>query len=224
MKGLWILAGLAAGAVLLWFALSRPSSVDVDRKYEEATKERPTVESLLADCATLVRQVSDQKPAERKKTELQQLRDKFEALSKEADDAKRDTTTPRDERKKRLERLGDEFWALRRNAEDLRVRLTKVKDFDERLQPKIAQLGRLTKALADAQTQSTDAEFQQRALSLMDDGRKYRQMAEAGRRTMAKSYVDGRVPAEAGLNGLDDVLKSMEQLLAKQPEPPKSGG
>lgn len=225
MKGLWILAALVAVAALLVMLLVRGSSADLERKYDEAVRERATIEKALAEAAELVRWFADRKPTEKKKGELEELRRRFDALEKAARTARDDETRPRDERIKELVRLGGDYYQLARDAEDLLARLREMKRFDGELQERIKKLGLLTRQLSDAKVASRESEFQQRAGDLLEEGRKFRQMAEGALKTLAHSIADGRPVGLSALNELDDVMKRMEQLLAAHPElQPAAGG
>jgi len=221
MKGLWILGGLVAAAAALVFFLTGESSADLDRLYEEAVRERPAIQESLAECGELVRWFADRKPTEKKKGELEELRRRFEALDKSAEAARVDTTQPKDERRKALVRLGEEFHELRRDVDDLRARLREMKTFDGALAESVRRLGGLTRQLADARATSADPEFQQRAGDLLEEGRKFRQMAETSLKELSIRIVGPREQGRAALNELDDVMGRMEKLLGTLPNAPK---
>src|SRR5262245_39961098 len=116
MKGLWILGGLVAAAVALGLILVRDSSADLERKYDDAVRDRAVIEQALAECGELVRYFAERKPTERKKGELEELRQRFESLEKAAKTARDQAEQPREERKQLLDRLEGEFWQLKRDA------------------------------------------------------------------------------------------------------------
>jgi hypothetical protein len=225
MKGLWILGGLAAAAVALAFLLSGESSSDLDRKYQEAVKERPVIEKALAESKELVDWFADRRPTERKKGELGDLRRRFEALEKAARSALEDESSqPRskDERRKALTKLAEDYWVLKRDAEDLVARLREMRSFDDQLRPWIVKVGELTRALAVAQTNSLDPEFQQRASELLEEARKWRTMGEEALKTLATKINDGRQLGKTALNELEEVTKRMQALLDQHPGAPKA--
>ncbi len=224
MKGLWILGGLAATAALLAVMLAGETKADLERLYDAAARERPAIEKELAAAADLVRWFADRRPTEKKKGELEGLRLRFESLEKAALAARDDESRPREERRRTLTRLAEEFWQLRRDAEDLHARLGEMKSFDEKLRPQVVKVADLTRRLAQAQSASTDPEFQQRASELLEEARKFRKMAEEALKTMAASLKDGRALGISALNELGVALQRIEELLDKHPGAPRTGG
>ncbi len=222
MKGLWILAGLGVAAALLVFALTRESDADVERLYIDAVRERPAIEAAITESGDLVRYFSEFKPTERKKGDLEELRRRFESLDGQATKTRDAAELPRSERKAELAKVEEEFFKLKSDAEDLRARLREMKNFDLQLRPRIAKLGALTQKLLIAQTPESPPEFQQRAGQLVEDGRKYRLMAEGALKTLSVRIGEGRSLGMAALNELDEILKNMESLLATTGE--KAGG
>lgn len=218
MKGLWILAGLGAAAAVLAFALGRDSTADIERAWTDAVRERPTIAASLGECGDLVRWFSDIKPTERKKGELEQLRRRFEALEKSADEARTTDAQPREQRKQALERIEGDFWTLKRDAEDLRARLREMKNYTVELQPRIARLGDRMQRLLAVQ-EGADPEFQQRSNRLIEEGRKFRGTAESALQRLSVKIAEGRTLGLTALNELDEVLKNMDELLAMR-EPP----
>jgi len=221
MKGLWILAGLAAAAVVLTVVLVEESSADLERKFDATLRDRAAIEQALAECAEIVRWFSDRKPVERKKGELEQLRRRFEALEKAANAARDDEERDRDERRQLLAQLAGAFASLRADAEDLRARLREMRSYDEELRPLVARLGDVTRRISAAQNASSDPEFQQRSGELIEEARKFRSMAESALRTLADKIVEGRQIGQAALHELRDVLGRMERLLAEHPGAPR---
>lgn len=213
MKGLWILGGIAAGAVALGVALGRDSRADVDRKYEETVRERPVIEQALAEATDLVGWFEHRKPVERKKTELSELRARLDALDRSALTARDDGETSAERRKEDLAELERQFWQLKRDAEDLRARLREMKNYDDALRPRVVRLAALTRALAEAQSTSTDPEFQQRSAGLIEEGRKFRTMAEGALKTLSHSIAEGRAIGMTALNELDSVMERVEEIL-----------
>jgi chromosome segregation ATPase len=222
MKGLWILGGLVAAAAAIVFFLTRDSSADLERLYEEALRERTAIEQSLAECGDLVRWFADRKPTEKKKGELEELRRRFETLEKSADSARDDASRPRDERKKALVKLGDDFRELRRDVDDLRARLREMKKADGELAERIKRLGDVTRRLADARASSADPEFQQRAGDLLEEARKFRVMAETALKELSVRIVGPKVQFQSAVNELDDTMGRMDKLLGTLPAPPKT--
>ncbi|MSR46036.1 MAG: hypothetical protein EXS13_03050 [Planctomycetes bacterium] len=213
MKGLWILAGLAAAAVVLAVFLMRDSTADVERLYIDTVRERATIRDALEECGDLVRYFNEIKPTERKKSELETLRRKFETLEQAASSARDDEALPREERRKSLSRIEEDFWELKRDAEDLRARLTEMKNYEAALRPAIARLGELTQKLLAVQS-GAPPDFQQRSSHLIEEGRKYRSLAENALRTLSVKIGEGRTIGVAALKELDAVLGNMAELLA----------
>jgi predicted RNase H-like nuclease (RuvC/YqgF family) len=224
MKGLWILAGLVGLGGLLAWVLAGDTKADLERKYDEAVRPRAAIEESLAESAEILRYFADRKPVERKKGELEELRRRFESLEKSARVARDDESQPREERKKTLARLGDSFLQLKADADDLRARLREMKRFDAELRGRITRLGDLTRALAAAQAESTDPEFQQRSGDLLEEAGKFRTMAETGLKTLAVKIVEGRALTQSALNELDGVMDRMKALLDSLPAPPPPAG
>ncbi len=214
MKGLWILAGLGLAAALLVVALLRDSDADVERLYVDTVRERPAIETALEEAGDLVRYFSEIKPTERKKGELESLRRRFETLERTASDAKGGGELSREERKVALAKAEEGFYELKRDAEDLRARLREMKNYELALRPRIARLGSLTQKLLTAQTSESPPEFLQRAGQLIEEGRKFRVMAEGALKTLSVKIVEGRSLGLAALNELDEILANMESLLA----------
>jgi chromosome segregation ATPase len=223
MKGLWILGGLAAAAVLLAVVLGGDSSADIERAWHDAVRERPTIATALEECGDLIRHFNEFKPTERKKGELEQLRRRFESLETTATNARSEEAIPREERKKRLARVEEEFWQLKRDAEDLRARLTEMKNFEVQLRPRIARLGELTQRLLAAQAGAAP-EFQQRSGHLIEEGRRHRGLAETALQRLSVKIAEGRPLGMTALNELDEVLTNMQQLLDSRPAAPSGGG
>lgn len=213
MKGLWILAGLGLAAALLVVVLTRDSDADVERLYVDAVRERPAIEAALEEAGDLVRYFSEIKPTERKKGDLEALRRRFEQLEREAAQARDDHALAREQRKAALAKVEEGFFAIKTDAEDLRARLREMKNFELALRPRIARLGTLTQRLLAAQTPESAPEFQQRASQLIEEGRKYRLMAEGALKTLSVKIVEGRSIGLAALNELDEILGNMETLL-----------
>jgi hypothetical protein len=233
MKGLWILGGLVAAAIALAWLLGRESTADLERLHAATVRDRPAIAAALEECGDLVRFLSDIKPTERKKGELEELRRRFEKLERTAAAAMEGgaaggDAASRDERKRTLARIEGDFHSLLVDAEDLRARLREMKNFLDQLQPRIAKLGQLTQQLLQAQAEESP-EFQQRAGQLIEEGREFRLMAEGALRTLSVKILDGRTTGMTALNELDATLKNMEELLAargaaQQPADAKGGG
>jgi chromosome segregation ATPase len=227
MRGLWILGGLVAAGVALSLVLMRESTADVDRRYEDAVRLRPAIEECLAECAEIVRAFVDRKPIERKKAELGELRRRFEALDQAARQAQgapgaegsEPAAATRDDRLKLLTRLENDFAQLKADADDLRARLREMKKADVEIRERVAKLGEAVTALGKAQEANADPEFNQRAGALIEEGRKFRLMAEDGLKTLSMKIVEGRPILQTALNELDDVIKRMDQLTATQKTP-----
>jgi len=239
MKGLWILGGLVAAAIVLAWVLGRESTADLERLHAATVRDRPAIAAALEECGDLVRLLSEIKPTERKKGELEELRRRFEKLERTAaaameggaaqGGAAEGDAASRDERKRTLARIEGDFHQLLVDAEDLRARLREMRNFLDQLQPRIAKLGQLTQQLLQAQAGGSEPEFQQRAGQLIEEGRTYRLMAEGALRTLSVKILDGRTTGMAALNELDQTLRNMEELLAarggaQEPADAKGGG
>ena len=222
MRGIWILGGLAAGAIALAFFLLRASSADIERAFQDATAEQPAIEASLAESSELIRYFSDRKPIERKKSDLQKLRDRLANAQKSAAAIQSGDGGSKEERHKQLHRLQDEYSALHADADDLRARLREMKHYDEALRPVMARLGDLTVKVAKAQSESSDPVFQQRATGLIDDAKRFRSMAEGALQTLSNKITEGRTLGTTALNELATVMKRMNELLASL-EPAESG-
>lgn len=228
MKGLWILGGLVAAAIALAWLFGRESTADLERLHAATVRDRPAIAEALEACGDLVRHFSEIKPTERKKGELEELRRRFEKLERTAAAAMADGATEgdvatRDERKRTLARIEEDFHQLLVDANDLHARLREMKNFSDQLQPRIAKLGQLTQQLLAAQA-GEEPEFQQRAGQLIEDGRKFRLLAEGALRTLSVKILDGRTTGMTALNELDETLRNMEELLAARDAPAPAGG
>jgi len=230
MKGLWILGGLLAAAIALAWLLGRDSTADLERLHAATVRDRPAITGALEECGDLVRLLSETKPTERKKGELEELRRRFEQLERTAAGAMAGgagdgDAAARDERKRTLARIEGDFHQLLVDAEDLRARLREMKNFLDQLQPRIAKLGQLTaQLLAATQAGESTPEFQQRSGQLIEEGRTYRLMAEGALRTLSVKILDGRTTGMTALNELDETLRNMEELLAARGGAPARGG
>ncbi len=213
MKGLLILGGLVGAALLLAFALTRETTADIDRMFEDAVRERPRIEAALEECGDLVRYFSDIKPTERKKGELEELRRRGALLEKQATRL-HEEPAPREEQKKGLAKIEEDFYDLRTAAEDLRARLREMKNFEAALRPRISKLGDRMQRLNDAQSKNADPEFQQRADGLIRQGKDCRLTAEGALKGLSVEIVKNRTVGMAMLNELDEILKQMDELLA----------
>jgi hypothetical protein len=224
MKAWLILGGMAlvTVALVLWIRLG-PDNV-ADREFENSTKEKPVIEKALAECGDLVRYFAERKWTERKKSELDDLRRRFESLERSANELVADKQADRAARTKRFAEIEEAFYKLRTDATDLRARLTEMKKFDETLRPAMARLGRLKKELADATAVSTDPEFQQRASTLLTESRTDQSLGELALEKLSVKILDGRVMAQTALNEIGDLSKRMEELLTKHAGAPARDG
>src|SRR5262249_7298037 len=142
-----------------------------------------------------------------------------------AREADEDAKLDRVARKKRLADIEESFYQLRTDATDLRARLTKMKEYDTKLKPLVARVGRLKADLVDAQSKSADPECQQRASALLTESTRDLTLAESALKRLSVKIKDGMTMAETSLNDLNDLAKRIEELLATQkPAAAASGG
>jgi hypothetical protein len=224
MKAWLILGGMAllALALVLWIRLGPDNAAD--REFDKSTREKPVIEKALAECGELVRYFADRKWTERKKSELDDLRRRFESLEHSADGLLADGRVDRAARTKRFAEIDEAFYKLRTDATDLRARLTEMKNFDAELRPAIARLGRLKKQLADATAVASDPEFQQRASALLTESRSDQSLGERALEALSVKIVDGRIMGQAALSAIADLCKRMEELLSQHAGSPVKSG
>jgi hypothetical protein len=224
MKAWSILGGMAAVAILLVVWLGMDSQGDVHRLYRDAIKETPAIEEALKESAELVRYFADRKPTNRKKSELDDLRKRFETLEQTAREADQDEKLDRTERKKRLASVEEGYYALRVDATDLRARLREMKNYDDAVKPLVARLGRDKVALGDAKEKSTDPEFLQRATVLLDEARRDQALAERALQELSVHIKEGRTYGQTAMNEISKLCDQIEELLKAHPGSPVGGG
>ena len=225
MKAWFILSAMALAAAALVYWIGSDREEDVHRLFADATREKPVIEKALEECGELVHYFSDRKPTSKKKGDLDDLRTRFETLDRAAKEADADGSLDRNARKKRLTEIEEAFYQLRTDATDLRARLTEMKHYDTALKPLVARIGRLKAALVDAQSKSSDPEFQQRASALLTESTRVLSVSEMAMKRLSVKITEGRVMATTSLRELDDLAKRFDELLATQrPAAAAAGG
>jgi len=225
MKAWFILGAMALAAAALVYWIGSDREEDVHRLFADATREKPVIEKALEECGELVHYFSDRKPTSKKKGDLDDLRTRFETLDRAAKEADADGSLDRNARKKRLTEIEEAFYQLRTDATDLRARLTEMKHYDTALKPLVARIGRLKAALVDAQSKSSDPEFQQRASALLTESTRVLSVSEMAMKRLSVKITEGRVMATTSLRELDDLAKRFDELLATQrPAAAAAGG
>ena len=225
MKAWFILGAMALAAAALVYWIGSDRKEDVHRLFADATRKKPVIEKALEECGELVHYFSDRKPTSKKKGDLDDLRTRFETLDRAAKEADADGSLDRNARKKRLTKIEKAFYQLRTDATDLRARLTEMKHYDTALKPLVARIGRLKAALVDAQSKSSDPEFQQRASALLTESTRVLSVSEMAMKRLSVKITEGRVMATTSLRELDDLAKRFDELLATQrPAAAAAGG
>jgi len=225
MKAWFILGAMALAAAALVYWIGSDREEDVHRLFADATREKPVIEKALEECGELVHYFSDRKPTSKKKGDLDDLRTRFETLDRAAKEADADGSLDRNARKKRLTEIEEAFYQLRTDTTDLRARLTEIQHYDTALKPLVARIGRLKAALVDAQSKSSDPEFQQRASALLTESTRVLSVSEMAMKRLSVKITEGRVMATTSLRELDDLAKRFDELLATQrPAAAAAGG
>lgn len=219
MQGLRILLVFGALAVAALTYLLWPGEEDVQRAFEVLTPHREDAELAMKESAELIQYLDRRKGTERKKIELGELRRRAETLGDQAVRLRDDPVAERKSRVRQLDDLEARFWELKRSAEDLRARLREMKTYHDDLAPVISRLGRLQRELVQAQEQSQDFTFRQRAAELIQKSKVSRDLADQGMVALSSSIVKGRQIAQAALHDLKEAAKLMQELLETLPEP-----
>ncbi len=219
-RPLWILLLLLPlGATLYLFV---PTREDLARRIRPIREHQKQIEQTLADCSDLLHELDQRKSTVRKKQELSELRRRAIEMAKSADRFLEDDSIDREVARKGLEDLEPEYYALCRDCEDLRARLRELKRCHGEIEVEISRLGRNQVALMNARKSSGDLSFNQRVEELIDEGRKFRAMAEQGLSRLAFSIVEGRPIVESALTEMRELNDRMDQLLRSKESAPQS--
>jgi uncharacterized protein YdiU (UPF0061 family) len=221
MSGNSILAVLAIALALTLAYVFTPSDTGVERRFSRTVEQhRGEIEKALAESNDLLRDLAQRKSAQRKKMELSDLRKQALELQARAEYLLEDESVDTQEALRGLDELEPEYYALMRNCQDLAARLRIMQEYDARFREVIAKLGRNTRDLLKMAKQSTDPGFTLRVEHLIEESRKFRDLAEEGIRGCAFSIVKGKPIAEAGLNALDELIEQMHELAEKHKASP----